>query len=200
MNQTRLSDIAPIFRQRLFDLDYRVESALGDKARCCGPRSQVSNQLRERPAHLQLHRDERNFVERKRNGLIAVQQKLSLRKPVSLQRSTVELAQRLVERLAVESWVAVSPQSDDASGVQQPPCFAEEGGSVDPVKGLCGRDQVDGGIRQGNRFGGRDPVFDSGMRSSAVDLLCARIDGNDALEMIHQSKRGLSVARSAIER
>ena len=38
------------------------------------------------------------------------------------------------------------------------------------------------------------------MRRGAVDLIRARIDRDYALEMIHQSKRGLPVARSAVER
>ena len=37
------------------------------------------------------------------------------------------------------------------------------------------------------------------MGSGAADLIRARIDGDDAIEMIRQSNRGLSVARATIE-
>src|SRR5258705_3003103 len=72
-NKTRLPDIAPIARQRSFDLDNRIESALGDKAGGGGPRSHVSNELRERPARLQHHGEKSDLVERKRHGLVAVE-------------------------------------------------------------------------------------------------------------------------------
>ena len=71
---------------------------------------------------------------------------------------------------------------------------------IEPVERLRGRNEIYRSVGQARRLGARQPVFDFRIWSRSAELISARIDGDDPLEMIHQAERGLPVTGSAVER
>jgi len=66
------------------------------------------------------------------------------------------------------------------------------------VQRLRCRHEIDRGLGQGERLGARDRVFDSAVSDGALDLLFARIGGDDARKMFAQSDRSLSIAGATV--
>jgi hypothetical protein len=88
-----------------------------------------------------------------------------------------------IEPLGVEYRVAVPPNRDHALGTQNPFRFGKKRRSVEPMKCLGGRHEVDGTTRNAARFRAGHFVHDAFMSAGIRELCLARVGGDYAIEV-----------------
>ncbi len=117
---------------------------LRNKARSCRPRAHIAYQLLERALAGQREFWGGNLLERERNRGVSVENELPFGQPIALDCSPVEAMQYLLELRFIQHRVAITPDSDRSSQVENPLCLGEKCFAVEPVERLSDGYKIDG--------------------------------------------------------
>jgi hypothetical protein len=108
------------------------------------------------------------------------------------------LHQAVAGRVALEQ--AVAPDREDAAGLQEPPRPGDERRPVEPVRRLCGDDEVGRAGRQRHRLRRFLAVLDARMPACQLQLPGARLESHHGIEVFREPDRGLAVTGGDVHR
>ena len=141
-------------------------------------------------AHLEGRR--RHAIEIEEQVAIAIDHVVATRWPVLRQAHVVQLVEDTVH-VRADFRLRVTPNRDQAVGLQHATRFSAEARGIEPMIGLSDSDQVRGPIWQAGLLSSPYKVPDPSVRQSAGNLLFARITRVDRIKIPSQRHTRLPV-------